>query len=168
MSARLVLADRIIEGFSPDGAPIIHEDAALLIEAGKVAGIGAASALKAAHPQAKTLGGRGKVVMPGMINAHHHVGLTPFQLGSPDYPLELWFASRMALRDVDLRLDTLFSAFEMVASGVTTVQHLHSRAPVGRRRCWVPPQGDRRLSRDRHARLLFDGAPRPEPAGLSG
>jgi cytosine/adenosine deaminase-related metal-dependent hydrolase len=131
VTAQLVLADRIIEGFAPDGAPIIHEDAALLIEAGKVAAIGPASALKAAHPQAETLGGRGKVVMPGLINAHHHVGLTPFQLGSPDYPLELWFASRMALRDVDLRLDTLFSAFEMVASGVTTVQHLHSRAPGG-------------------------------------
>ena len=33
------------------------------------------------------------------------------------------------MRDVDPRLDTLFSAFEMIASGVTTVQHLHSRAP---------------------------------------
>jgi cytosine/adenosine deaminase-related metal-dependent hydrolase len=33
------------------------------------------------------------------------------------------------MRDVDPRLDTLYSAFEMVASGVTTVQHLHTRAP---------------------------------------
>ncbi|MCY7308916.1 MAG: amidohydrolase family protein [Rhodoferax sp.] len=68
-------------------------------------------------------------MIPGLVNAHHHVGLTPTQLGSPDYPLELWFASRLALRDVDLVTDTLYSAFEMVASGVTTVQHLHSRAP---------------------------------------
>jgi 5-methylthioadenosine/S-adenosylhomocysteine deaminase len=127
----LVLADRIIEGFAPDGSPIIHSDAAILIQDGTVKEIGPASALKSAHPDAENLGGRGKVVMPGLINAHHHVGLTPFQLGSPDYPLELWFASRVALRDVDLRLDTLFSAFEMIASGVTTVQHLHSRAPGG-------------------------------------
>ncbi len=69
------------------------------------------------------------MIIPGLINAHHHVGLTPLQLGSPDHPLETWFASRLALRDVDLRLDTLYSAFEMIASGVTTVQHLHSRAP---------------------------------------
>ncbi len=33
------------------------------------------------------------------------------------------------MRDVDPRLDTLYSALEMIASGVTTVQHLHSRAP---------------------------------------
>jgi len=46
-------------------------------------------------------------------------------LGSPDYPLELWFASRMA-RGVSIRyLDTLYSAFEMLESGITTVQHLH-------------------------------------------
>jgi 5-methylthioadenosine/S-adenosylhomocysteine deaminase len=63
--------------------------------------------------------------MPGLVDSHHHVGLTPFQLGSPDYPLELWFASRMAARDVDPYLDTLYSAFEMVESGITTVQHLH-------------------------------------------
>lgn len=69
------------------------------------------------------------MVMPGLVNAHHHVGLTPLQLGTPDLPLELWLASRLALRDVDLYLDTLYSAFEMIASGVTTVQHLHSRAP---------------------------------------
>ena len=129
--ASLVRADRILEGFGPDGAPIIHENAALLIENGKVVAIGEADAMLRAHPNADLVGGAGKVVIPGLINAHHHVGLTPFQLGSPDHPLELWFASRLALRDVDLRLDTLFSAFEMIASGVTTVQHLHSRAPGG-------------------------------------
>lgn len=125
----LVLGDRILEGFAPDGAPLIHDQAAVRIEAGDVVEIGPAAALKARFPEAAMLGGAGKIIMPGLINAHHHVGLTPFQLGSPDYPLELWFASRLALRDVDLRLDTLFSAFEMIASGVTTVQHLHSRAP---------------------------------------
>ncbi len=127
----LVRGDRIVEGFDADGAPIIHEDAALVIAEGRVAALGPAAALARLHPAAPVVGGRGKVVIPGLINAHHHVGLTPFQLGSPDYPLELWFASRLALRDVDLRLDTLFSAFEMVASGVTSVQHLHSRAPGG-------------------------------------
>jgi cytosine/adenosine deaminase-related metal-dependent hydrolase len=71
------------------------------------------------------LGSAEHVVMPGMVNSHHHVGLTPFQLGSPDYALELWFASRLGARAVDPYLDTLYSAFEMVESGITTVQHLH-------------------------------------------
>ncbi len=131
MPTTLVQADTIIEGFDADGAPVIHADAALVVADGRVAAIGPAAEIMRQHRGAPVVGGRGKVVIPGLINAHHHVGLTPFQLGSPDHPLELWFASRLALRDVDLRLDTLFSAFEMIASGVTTVQHLHSRAAGG-------------------------------------
>ncbi len=126
---RLVDADWILEGFDDDDAPILHRDAALLIEDGSVAAILPRDAARRAAPGAEALGGPGRVVIPGLINAHHHVGTTPLQLGSPDHPLELWFASRLGLRDVDLRLDTLYAAFEMVASGVTTVQHLHSRAP---------------------------------------
>ena len=129
MTTKLVSADWIVEAFNASGEPIIHREAALAVVDGAVAEIGPAAQLANAFPDAERLGGEGRVIIPGLINAHHHVGLTPLQLGSPDHPLELWFASRLALRDVDLRLDTLFSAFEMIASGVTTVQHLHSRAP---------------------------------------
>jgi len=131
MSMSLVRGDHLLEGFAADDTPILHRDAAALIADGTVVEIGDAAALHARHPRAERLGGPGHVVMPGLVNSHHHVGFTPLQLGSPDHPLELWFASRLGLRDVDLRLDTLFSAFEMIASGVTTVQHLHSRAPGG-------------------------------------
>ncbi|MCU0987883.1 MAG: hypothetical protein MUC89_23675, partial [Acetobacteraceae bacterium] len=125
----LVRADTVLEGFGQDGAPILHHDAAVAIAGGKVAAIGPWATLSAAHPGAEVRGGAGLVAIPGLVNAHHHVGTTPLQLGSPDHPLELWFASRMGFRDLDFRLDTLFSAFEMLASGVTTVQHLHSRIP---------------------------------------
>jgi cytosine/adenosine deaminase-related metal-dependent hydrolase len=53
------------------------------------------------------------------------------QLGSPDMPLELWFVTRMVSRNLNFYLDTLYSAFEMIGSGVTTVQHLHGWAPGG-------------------------------------
>ena len=46
-------------------------------------------------------------------------------------PLELWFVTRLVMRRVDLYLDTLYSAFEMIASGITTVQHLHGWLPGG-------------------------------------
>ncbi|NKX43611.1 amidohydrolase family protein [Roseicyclus persicicus] len=129
MSGTLVVADRIVTGFAADGTPEIVEDAAILVDGATIAAIGPASDLRRAHPEAPEVGGRGMVAIPGLVNAHHHVGLTPFQLGARDQPLELWFPERLAMRDVHPRLDTLFSAFEMVASGVTTVQHLHSRAP---------------------------------------
>jgi len=40
-------------------------------------------------------------------------------------PLELWFVTRLVCRAVHLYLDTLYAAFEMISSGVTTVQHIH-------------------------------------------
>src|SRR5260370_26716493 len=83
----------------------------------------------AKYPDAARLGSPDTVLMPGFVNSHHHVGLTPLQLGSPDHALELWFASRMGARAIDLYLDTLYSAFEMIASGITTVQHIHGWRP---------------------------------------
>lgn len=131
MTRQLVVADAILSSFSPDGEPVLHKDAALVICEGLVEKIGPASQMRRAHPEATVYGGAGRVVVPGFINAHHHVGLTPFQLGAADRPLELWFVERMGLPAVDPRLDTLYSAFEMIASGVTTVQHLDARAPGG-------------------------------------
>ena len=105
------------------------EDAAVLQRDGIIAEIGPSAQLIAKHPEVLVVGTGRQVLLPGFVNAHHHVGLTPVQLGSPDTPLELWFVTRLVARRVDLYLDTLYSAFEMIASGITTVQHLHGWLP---------------------------------------
>ena len=107
------------------------EDAAVLQRDGVIAEIGPAAELIAKHPEVPVLGTGHQVMLPGFVNAHHHIGLTPVQLGSPDMPLELWFVTRLVMRRIDLYLDTLYSAFEMIASGITTVQHLHGWLPGG-------------------------------------
>ena len=107
----------------------IIEDGAVYQKDGSIVAVGSYAELARAHRPDEVLGSAGDVILPGFVNSHHHVGLTPLQLGSPDHPLELWFASRLAARDVDPYLDTLYSAFEMIESGVTTVQHLHGRVP---------------------------------------
>ena len=105
------------------------EGGAVLQRDGIIAEIGPAAELVAKHPEVPVLGTGRQVLLPGFVNAHHHVGLTPVQLGSPDMPLELWFVTRLVARRVDLYLDTLYSAFEMIASGITTVQHLQGALP---------------------------------------
>ncbi len=100
-------------------------DGAVFQRDGVVVEVGPYAELHARHRPDEVLGSVEHVVVPGFVNGHHHVGLTPLQLGSPDHALELWFASRMTARDVDPYLDTLYSAFEMLESGITTVQHLH-------------------------------------------
>jgi cytosine/adenosine deaminase-related metal-dependent hydrolase len=128
MTTSLIRGRSVICRVLENDQPEIITDGAVLVEDGVVVETGPYAAF-ANRQVDQVLGGPGQVVMPGFVNAHHHVGLTPLQLGSPDLPLELWFGSRLAARNVDLRLDTLYSAFEMVASGVTTVQHLQNRLP---------------------------------------
>ena len=112
----------------------VIEDGAVFQRDGTIVEIGRHQDLASKYQPDTIVGSAGHVVMPGFVNSHHHVGVTPFQLGSPDYPLELWFASRMATRNVDPYLDTLYSAFEMLECGITTVQHLHGLriAPIAR------------------------------------
>ncbi len=107
----------------------VVQDGAVLQEDGMILAIGAYGDLARRHPDAPVIGTGQEVLLPGFVNGHHHVGLTPVQLGSPDMPLELWWITRMVARNVNPYLDTLYSAFEMIASGVTTVQHLHGWAP---------------------------------------
>jgi 5-methylthioadenosine/S-adenosylhomocysteine deaminase len=107
------------------------DNGAVLQHDGVIAAIGDFATLRRQHPDLEVIGTGEQVLLPGFVNGHHHVGLTPVQLGSPDMPLELWFATRLVIRDLDLYLDTLYSAFEMVSSGITTVQHIQGWASGG-------------------------------------
>jgi cytosine/adenosine deaminase-related metal-dependent hydrolase len=100
------------------------ENAAILVSNGVIEAVGDFDSLRERFPQTHVIGDGTQVVLPGLINAHHHVGLTPLQLGVPDLALECFSIARVKLRGVDPYLDTLYSAFEMISSGVTTVQHL--------------------------------------------
>ena len=104
-------------------------DGAVLQEDGVIAEVGTYEALSRRYPTVEVVGTGREILVPGFVNGHHHVGLTPVQLGSPDMPLELWFVTRMVARNLNLYLDTLYSAFEMIASGITTVQHIHGWLP---------------------------------------
>ena len=121
----LVRGGQVLCGVDSAGDAEIVTDGAVLVEGGTVAAIDRFERLRMLHPECAVIGSDRALVSPGFVNAHHHVGLTPFQLGAPDLPLEMWLAVKIGLREIDPYLDTLYSAFEMIASGVTTVQHLH-------------------------------------------
>jgi cytosine/adenosine deaminase-related metal-dependent hydrolase len=123
---RLLRFQHLVQGVDADGTARILPDAALVIAAGRIEAVGPAADLLARYPGIEpTRFARGTAI-PGLVNAHHHVGVTPFQLGVPDLPLEPWIVRRMAGAHVPPYLDTLYSAFEMIESGITTVQHLYA------------------------------------------
>ncbi|CAL76901.1 Putative amidohydrolase family protein [Bradyrhizobium sp. ORS 278] len=125
MAEVLVGAKWVVSGIQDRHTPDVIEDGAVLAREGVIVAVGPFAELEKLAPQASVTRHPHHVMLPGFVNSHHHVGLTPLQLGSPDHALELWFASRLPARRIDLYLDTLYSAFEMIASGVTTVQHIH-------------------------------------------
>ena len=91
-------------------------DGAVLQEDGIITAVGTYDDLHRKHPTVPVIGTGREILLPGFVNGHHHVGLTPVQLGSPDMPLELWFVTRMVARNLNIYLDTLYSAFEMIGS----------------------------------------------------
>ena len=96
---------------------------------GEIVEVGDFHDLRARHPDVEVIGGTNFVVMPGLVNDHFHVGLSPFQMGAPDLPLEMWMLARLGVRSIDPYLDQLYGAVQMIESGTTTVQAIHS---VGR------------------------------------
>ena len=131
MAASLIRGRAVITKALDDDRVELVPDGAVYQAGGRIVEIGPYVALKRKYDAVETIGSADHVVIPGLVNAHHHVGLTPFQLGTPDLPLELWLTARLGARAIDPYLDTLYSAIEMVGSGVTTVQHLDMMCPGG-------------------------------------
>jgi 5-methylthioadenosine/S-adenosylhomocysteine deaminase len=118
----------LLKALDDDRVDILDDGAILQID-GRIEEIGPYSELAKKHAGIRVYGSADDVVIPGLVNAHHHIGMTPVQLGSEDMPLEAWLTHHLRHRDVDPYLDTLYSAFELVASGVTAVQHLGGMKP---------------------------------------
>ena len=128
MTTTILSARWIVSGVNNANKVDIHENAALVFKNNKILEVNSIDKIKSKYPDAKIKNYSNHMIIPGLVNSHHHIGLTPLQLGAPDYSLELWFAARLAMRKIDPYLDTMFSAFEMIESGVTTVQHIQGWA----------------------------------------
>lgn len=66
----LVTAETVI---TMDPARRILRDAALAVAAGRIVAVGPRAELERHHPEAARLGGRGRLALPGLVNAHQHL-----------------------------------------------------------------------------------------------
>ena len=133
MASTLVRGKYVISHATGRDSVAVIENGAVVQRDGRIVAIGPYPELARRHETDEVLGSPDHVVLPGLVNAHHHIGLTPVQRGILDQPLELWWVTTPAGREVDPYLDTLYGAFEMIESGVTTVQHIYGwpRGDVG-------------------------------------
>jgi len=136
MADLLVCGDIVLT--SAQAPPLLR--AAVLIRDGAVAAVGDRDALRRVHPGVEEAGGDGMLVLPGLINAHHHgMGISSVQLGFPDpappehglrdTAFESWMATMLALDAVDPYLNALYKDVLLIESGVTS--HLHMHFPSG-------------------------------------
>ena len=69
----------------PNSAEVI-DDGAVLQRDGEIIETGGFEELRARHPDMEVIGSGNHIVMPGLVNDHFHVGLTPSRWAPPTCP----------------------------------------------------------------------------------
>jgi 5-methylthioadenosine/S-adenosylhomocysteine deaminase len=110
---------------------------------GDIVAVGLESAIKPEYRGTETLDCGGRVVMPGLINAHTHAAMTLLRGLADDLRLDVWLMGYMMPVEREyvspefVRLGTSIACAELIRSGVTTFNDMYYfertwRAPPGR------------------------------------
>lgn len=75
---------------------------------------------------------KGNIVMPGLVNAHTHLGMTLFRGYADDLPLKEWLTEHIwpveaKLTEDDAYAGTLLGCLEMIKSGTTSFADMYIR-----------------------------------------
>ena len=121
---------------SVDPRDRVIEDGAVYVENGRIAALGPSGEVEAAHAAGagRIIEGRGKVVLPGFISTHNHVGYTFFRGRAEDVGLacatgQYFPMATVASREERLAVGSLTYA-ELLKSGVTTTLEMEEEADV--------------------------------------
>lgn len=104
----------------------IFLNSSLIIDRGIIIDIAETSSLQTNYKPAKIIDAKGKLVMPGLINAHTHAAMTIFRGVADDIPLKEWLYERifpLEARFVNIetvKTGTALAIAEMILSGTTT------------------------------------------------
>jgi 5-methylthioadenosine/S-adenosylhomocysteine deaminase len=112
-----------------DDAGTIHHGAALVVDGGRIAAIGATPEVLAAHPAAERVDARGRAVLPGLANAHTHLSRVIARgiyedLSPPHTPPFTGGLARLptpVLSADEERTMVLLGALEAIRSGTTLI-----------------------------------------------
>jgi 5-methylthioadenosine/S-adenosylhomocysteine deaminase len=123
----LLIKDAIV--VTVDQAQTIYDRGAVYIEGTRIVDVGPSDVVFERRPGAATvIDGRGKVVAPGFVNAHSHVGYTIFRGRSEDAgfkaPTGLYFPMSTVLGRDERRDIGALNYLELLRSGCTTVVEL--------------------------------------------
>jgi 5-methylthioadenosine/S-adenosylhomocysteine deaminase len=103
----------------------VHDDVALAVEGDKIVAIGPTDAILKTYPQAEVYDGRGKALLPGLINCHAHLAATIARGFNEDFGFpnsaKLAIQPTSLLSQEEATLMVTIGALEGIRSGTTTI-----------------------------------------------
>ncbi len=118
-----------------DSGGTIHNRGAIYVEGNRIMDVGASDVLAVRYPKAtRVIDGHGKVVAPGFVNIHSHVGFAVFRGRSEDAgfkaPTGLYFPMSTVLSRQERADIGALNYVELLRSGCTTVMELEEDVEV--------------------------------------
>ncbi|MHA1721882.1 MAG: amidohydrolase family protein [Candidatus Baldrarchaeia archaeon] len=108
----------------------ILKDGVVIVEGDRIVDIGKESELKDKYSGYEAIGGKGKVVLPGLVNCHTHAAMTLLRGYADDMVLSEWLTQKIwpveaHLKPEDVYVGTLLACLEMLKSGITTFADMY-------------------------------------------
>lgn len=128
-TADLILKNAIV--LTMDEAFNIYEPGAVAIRGDTIVAVGAENEILNQYTSLQMMDCQGKVLMPGLINAHTHVPMTLLRGLADDLRLDVWLLGYMMPVEREfvspdfVRLGTQIACAEMIRSGVTTFADMY-------------------------------------------
>lgn len=108
----------------------VVDDGGVCVRDGRIAAIGPIDELRREFPDAREVGGRDRVALPGLVDGHQHGRpVNALGHGVRDQPLELWLLEQRAAPSLDPYLAARLTGARLLAAGITSAAHPHLAGP---------------------------------------
>lgn len=114
-----------------DGERRVIENGAVAIRGAEIVAVGPASELGRRYQAKQTLSAKGRLVLPGLINAHTHAAMTLYRGVADDRALEDWLENYIFPLEAEqttadfVYWGTKLAAWEMIRGGITTFADMY-------------------------------------------
>ncbi|UCG36840.1 MAG: amidohydrolase [Candidatus Bathyarchaeota archaeon] len=106
------------------------KNGAIVVEGDTIVEIGKARKLISKYRRYEKIGGKGKVIIPGLVNTHHHAAMSILRGYADDMDLRTWLERQIwpmekHMTSRDNYVGALLTAVESIMGGVTTVNTMY-------------------------------------------
>ena len=121
-NAHVLTMDDTLAQFTPGAVAVVGDS---------IVAVGPDSAIQQEYHAKSTIDCGGKILMPGLVNAHTHVPMTLLRGLADDLRLDVWLmgymmpVERQYVSPEFVRLGTLIACAELIRSGVTTFNDMY-------------------------------------------